>query len=80
VPPIPEQTRVLSLEDRADPVALLGSLINTHVSNRLTVVYDASDAATVTPYVAGGRAADAAQHPEVRAEIARIHDLGFLAG
>lgn len=80
VPTIPEQTRVLSLEDRADPVALLGSLINTHVSNRLTVVYDASEAATVTPYVAGGRAADAAQHPEVRAEIARIHDLGFLAG
>lgn len=80
VPTIPEHTRVLSLEDRADPVALLGSLINTHVGNRLTVVYDASDAAAATPYVAGGRAADAAQHPEVRAEITRIHDLGFLTG
>jgi hypothetical protein len=78
VPTIPEQTRVLSLEDRCDPVALLGSLINTHVDNRLTVVYDGSGEAA--PYVVGGRAADAAQHPEVRAEIARIHDLGFLAG
>jgi hypothetical protein len=78
VPTIPEQTRVLSLEDRSDPVALLGSLINTHVGNRLTVVYDGRDEAT--PYVVGGRAADAAQHPEVRAEIARIHELGFLAG
>ena len=40
---IPEGTRVLSLEDRADPVALLGSLINARVSNRLTVVFDGGD-------------------------------------
>ena len=44
VPSIPEQTRVLSLEDRADPVALLGSLINANVANRVTVVYDGSTA------------------------------------
>jgi hypothetical protein len=84
VPTIPQQTRVLSLEDRSDPVALLGSLINADVGNRLTVVYDGSvggsDDPGTSPYVVGGRAADAAQHPEVRAEIARIHDLGFLAG
>ena len=79
VPTIPAQTRVLSLEDRSDPVALLGSLINQGVGNRLTVVYDGSDVSDTAPYVVGGRAADAAQHPEVRAEIARIHDLGFLA-
>jgi hypothetical protein len=81
VPTIPERTRVLSLEDRSDPVALLGSLINAGVGNRLTVVYDGSaEQEALTPYVAGGRAADAAQHPEVRAEIARITELGFLAG
>lgn len=80
VPTIPEQTRVLSLEDRSDPVALLGSLINQGVGNRLTVVYDGADGSDTAPYVVGGRAADAAQHPEVRAEIARIQELGFLAG
>jgi hypothetical protein len=80
VPTIPERTRVLSLEDRSDPVALLGSLINAGVGNRLTVVYDGTGGDTTTPYVTGGRAADAAQHPEVRAEIARITELGFLAG
>ena len=39
-PRIPARTRVLSLEDRADPVALLGSLINAGAENRLTVVFD----------------------------------------
>lgn len=79
VPSIPEQTRVLSLEDRADPVALLGSLINADVANRVTVVYDGA-AAGAQPYVAGGRAADEAQHPGLRAEIRRIQELGYLAG
>ncbi|PVG82360.1 hypothetical protein DDE18_12835 [Nocardioides gansuensis] len=80
VPLIPEQTRVLSLEDRADPVALLGSLINASVQNRLTVVFDGSRADGEPAYVVGGRAADEAGHPELQAEIRRIHDLGFLAG
>lgn len=31
---------MLSLEDRADPVAMLGSLINAGAANRLTVVVD----------------------------------------
>ncbi len=79
VPQIPEQTRVLSLEDRADPVALLGSLINADVANRVTVVYDGA-AAGEQPYVAGGRAADEAQHPGLKAEIKRIQELGYLAG
>ena len=74
---IPEATRVLSLEDRSDPVALLGSLINVGVPNRVTVVFDGTGAEDV--YVAGGRAADSASHPELVAEIRRIHDLGYLA-
>ncbi|QIX28296.1 hypothetical protein ncot_18140 [Nocardioides sp. JQ2195] len=77
---VPETTTVLSLEDRADPVALLGSLINAKVSNRLTVVFDGGDRAGAAAYVEGGRAADTATHPELRAAIQRIHDLGYLAG
>lgn len=77
---IPESTRVLSLEDRADPVALLGSLINAQVHNRMTVVFDGSRAGDEEIYVLGGRAADAATHPQLVAEIERIHGLGFLAG
>lgn len=77
---IPEATTVLSLEDRTDPVALLGSLINASASNRLTVVFDAGSRTGPAAYVEGGRAADTAGHPELRAAIKRIHDLGYLAG
>lgn len=42
VPTIPDTTRMLSLEDRGDPVALLGSLMNARVANRVTVVFDGS--------------------------------------
>jgi hypothetical protein len=80
VPLIPESTRVLSLEDRRDPVALLGSLINAKIANRLTVVFDSSRSDGSHVYVAGARAADTAEHPELRAEITRLQDLGFLAG
>lgn len=80
VPRIPEATRVLSLEDRSDPVALLGSLINATITNRLTVVFDGADPAGAHLYVAGARAADSAEHPELRAEITRLQDLGYLAG
>ncbi|SEC13915.1 hypothetical protein SAMN04489844_1754 [Nocardioides exalbidus] len=80
VPRIPDTTRMLSLEDRSDPVALLGSLINARTSNRLTVVFDGAAAGGGPLYVAGARAADVAEHPELRAEIARMQDLGYLAG
>jgi hypothetical protein len=81
VPRIPEATRVLSLEDRSDPVALLGSLVNAGAGNRLTVVFDGSDADHAGGvYVAGGRAADAATHPELRAEIQRLRTAGYLSG
>ncbi len=79
VPRIPESTRVLSLEDRSDPVALLGSLFNAGASNRVTVVYDADPDAGASRHVHGGRAADRATHPELVAELDRLRELGFLA-
>lgn len=80
-PVIPDSTRVLSLEDRADPVALLGSLINARSTNRLTVVFDGSGSAASPAdlHVAGGRAADSAAHPDLKAELARLRSLGYLA-
>ena len=77
---IPETARLLSLEDRSDPVALLSSLINASVSNRLSVVYDGGSASGTAAYVAGGRAADGATNQALRAEISRIQSLGYLAG
>ncbi|HYG95061.1 MAG TPA: hypothetical protein VD859_15900 [Nocardioides sp.] len=81
VPALRGAARVLSLEDRTDPVALLGSLINAAAPNRVTVIYDATAAGEddVRPFVAGGRAADRADHPELVAEIGRLRELGFLA-
>ena len=78
VPRIPPTTRVLSLEDRADPVAVLGSLITAGSTNRLTVVFDGSGSDASGVYVAGGRAADTSTHPELRAEIKRMHAAGYL--
>ncbi len=80
LPQIPERTRVLSLEDRADPVALFGSLINAGARHRMTVVFDGSAARDENVYVAGARAADAAAHPELRAELDRLQAGGYLAG
>lgn len=80
VPRIPEATRMLSLEDRADPVALLGSLMSASSTNRLTVVFDTQPTGEDSIYVTAGKAADGAAHPELRAEILRIQALGYLAG
>ncbi len=74
---------MLSLEDRADPVALLGSLISAGASNRLVVVFDGgqkSEGGDQPMYVRGGRAADHADNADLRAEISRIQGLGYLAG
>ena len=79
-PRIPAGVRMLSLEDRSDPVALLGSLMNAEATNRMTVVFDgASGHREGDPYVAGARAADAAVHPELRAELDRLVELGYLS-
>jgi len=75
---LPPHVQVLSLEDRDNPVALLGSLINAGAANRLTVVYDASAAPDVPPPVAGGRAADRSEHPELVAALTRWRELGYL--
>ena len=83
VPTLPEGTRMLSLEDRTDPVALLGSLLSAGATNRLVVVFDGgqrSDSGDQPAYVRGGRAADHADNVDVRAEISRIQGLGYLAG
>ena len=79
VPLIPDRTRVLSLEDRSDPVALLGSLVNATAANRVTVVFDGEGASGAEAYVAGGRAVDAADHPELVTELERLRDEGWLA-
>ena len=68
---------MLALEDRNNPVALLGSLVDAGSPHRLTVVYDATPGED--RYVAGGRLVDAAPHPEVRAELSRLRELGYLA-
>ena len=78
LPMLPADVRVLSLEDRADPVALLGSLINAGAANRLTVVYDAGAEPGVPALVAGGRAADRADHPDLVEVLDRWRAAGFL--
>jgi hypothetical protein len=77
VPRLPAATRMLALEDRADPVALLGSLVSAGDTNRTTVVFDAAGSSSEGVYVAGARAADAS--PEVAAELDRLRELGYLA-
>ena len=77
---LPTTTRVLALEDRGDPVAVLGSLINASDTHRVTVVFDGATAEGHSVYVTGARAADGSTHPDVRAEITRLRELGYLAG
>lgn len=76
VPRLPAGTRMLALEDRADPVALLGSLVSARDENRTTVVFDAAGSSREGPYVAGARVADAS--PGVVAELDRLREAGFL--
>lgn len=77
LPVIPDGIQVLSIEDRSDPVVLLGSLLNAGAANRVTVVLDGrgSDADAL---VAGGHAVDRARHPELVAVVARLRELGYL--
>lgn len=76
---VPPSTRVLSLEDRADPVALLGSLLSHDLPHRLTVVFDSGGEQGIAAYVVGARAADAADHLDLRAELDRLTERGYLA-
>ena len=79
VPRLPGDTRMLALEDRADPVALLGSLVSAGDTNRTTVVFDAAGSSSEGVYVAGARAADAADSADLRAELDRLRELGYLS-
>ncbi|WP_299055786.1 hypothetical protein [uncultured Nocardioides sp.] len=79
VPRIGGDVRVLSLEDSADPVALLGSLINAGESHRTSVVFDGGGAVGPAAWALGGRAADASEHEGLRGELDRLRDLGYLA-
>ncbi|MFS3128473.1 hypothetical protein ACLM5J_08700 [Nocardioides sp. Bht2] len=76
---VPPSVPVLALEDRSDPVALLGSLLNAGVSNRLTVVFDGGVASGVNAYLAGGRAVDTSTHADLRACVQRLRELGYLS-
>lgn len=79
VPLLPEPTRMLSLEDRADPVALLGSLINASVTNRLTIVFEgAGDGAQV--YVTRGPGRRQRCAPAAARGDPAHPGPGFLAG
>jgi hypothetical protein len=43
------------------------------------VVFDGQGTERESMYVAGGRAADAAGHPQLRAELALMTEAGYLA-
>ena len=77
VPRLSDDTRMLALEDRADPVALLGSLVSAGDDQRTTVVFDAAGSSSEGVYVAGARVADAS--PDVVVELDRLRELGYLA-
>ena len=80
VPRVPRATRMLSLEDRSDPAALLGSLVNAASPNRLTVVFDGDGAETAAErYIAGARLADTSPHPDLVHAITDLRELGYLA-
>ena len=68
---------MLALEDRADPVALLGSLVSAGDATRTTVVFDTAGSSAESVYVAGARAADGS--PDVAAELDRLRGLGYFA-
>ncbi|WP_235737015.1 hypothetical protein [Nocardioides alcanivorans] len=76
---VPVTIPVLALEDRSDPVALLGSLLNATLANRLTVVFDGADAIGAAAYVRGGEMADRATHADVVAAVQRLRELGYLS-
>jgi hypothetical protein len=77
VPRLSDDTRMLALEDRADPVALLGSLVSAGDNQRTTVVFDVAGSSSEGVYVAGARVADAS--PDVVAELDRLRGLGYMA-
>ena len=79
VPRLPASVRMLALEERTDPVALLGAVLNAGEDNRMTIVFDRSASAPgEDACIAGARLADQARHPELGAELTRLRATGFL--
>ena len=77
VPRLPEQVRLLALEERSDPVALLGAVLHAGDDRRVTVVFESRETGPAA-YAEGARVADASGHPTLVAEIRRLRELGFL--
>ena len=82
--PFPEGTHVLSLENRGDVIPLIEGEANPDARNHLTVTFDDGGPSLVgnhdlARYVTGGAAVDAATHPSLVDELARLGALGFLA-
>ena len=80
-PRLPDTARMLALEDRSDPVAQLGSLVNAGATNRTTVVFEAGGRKDA--YVDGGRFADEAaasgEHPDLASELDHLRAAGYLS-
>ena len=79
VPRVPDGTRVLSLEDRADPVALLGSLVNAGADNRLTVVFDGGERGRRRRTSPAAAPRTPRPTPRCATRSSRLRDLGYLA-
>jgi len=82
--PFPEGAHVLSLENRGDVIPLIEGEANPDSRNHVTVTFDDGGPSMVdnhdlARYVAGGAAVDAATHPSIVDELARLRSLGFLA-
>lgn len=79
VPRLPAHVRLLALEERGDPVALLGAVLHAGDEQRTTVVFESREAGSAA-YAEGARAADRSDHPALAATLARLRESGFLGG
>lgn len=81
LPTLPRGLRVLSIERRSDPVALLGALVNARADERLTLVHDLDRLEQLDGSPEGpedGSAGERAGHPVVRALLERWRRWGYL--
>lgn len=77
VPDLPAHVRLLALEERTDPVALLGAVLHAGDDRRVTVVFESAEPGSAA-YAEGARLADRSGHPALAAELARLRERGFL--
>ena len=80
----PDGVHVLSLEHRGDVVPLLDGADNRDTVEQTTVTFDDGGRPEIVPqhgyghYVDGAAAVDASTDPSLTAEVAGLHDRGFL--